>query len=103
VTQRAAHGGKCDACIATRRLGDFGAWFDDALRIGGLEDVQRHPVLDAAGEIERLVLGVDVVRAAAKPALDLDQGCATGETLQGGKTCGQVSGNRHVFIRRSFR
>ena len=74
--------------IATRAA-DIVARLDGTLGIGALEDVQRHAVLDAAGEVERLVLGMDAVPHAAEFTIDFDEGRASGEALQGCKARGQ--------------
>jgi hypothetical protein len=83
MTQRTADRREGDARVATGRLGDHVAGRDLSAGIGALQDVQRHPVLDAAGEVVRLVFGVDAVIAAAKPAVDLEQRRATDQPGKG--------------------
>jgi hypothetical protein len=65
VTERAADRRECDAGVPARGLGDGVARRDPVLGIGAADDVERHPVLDAAGDVEVLGLGVDDAPLAA--------------------------------------
>src|ERR1041385_2233420 len=74
VAERTPHAGERDAGVPARGLGDRVPGLDPALGIGATEDVQRHPVLDAAGEVEVLGLGVDQAPLALVGELDLEHG-----------------------------
>ena len=82
VAERAADGRERDAGVAAGGLGDHVAGRDFAARIGALQDVQRHAVLDAAREVVGLVLGVDAVLVAAVAAVDFEQRRAADEARQ---------------------
>ena len=98
VAERAADRGEGDAGVAARGLGDHVARRDLAARVRALQDVQRHAVLDAAGEVVRLVFGVDAVLVAAVAAVDFEQRRAADEACErdefgGGNrrwTCGRI-------------
>ncbi len=82
VAERAADGGEGNAGVAAGRLGDHVAGGDLTARVGALQDVQRHAVLDAAGEVVRLVFGVDAVLVPAIAAVDLEQRRAADQPCQ---------------------
>ena len=69
-----------------------------------LQDVQRHSVLDAAGEVVGLVLGVDALLAASIAAADLEQRRAADETRQRNQTiCNEfLGGNRRRHEAESY-
>ncbi len=73
VPERAADGREGDAGVAAGGLGNHVAGRDFAACVGALQDVQRHAVLDAAGEVVGLVLGVDALLAAAITTVDFEQ------------------------------
>ena len=64
-----------------------------------LQDVQRHAVLDAAGEVVGLVLGVDALLAAAVTAVDLEHWRAADETCERDEFAG---GNRRRHSAESY-
>jgi len=72
VAQRAADRGEGDAGVAAGGLGDRRAGRECHPRVRAGEDVQRHAVLDAAGVVQVLGLGVDRARAAAEGDVDGD-------------------------------
>ena len=53
--------------------------------VGLLEDEQRHPVLDAAGEVQRLVLGEDAARLPAEQDVHGQQRGVANQAVQGMK------------------
>jgi hypothetical protein len=73
MAECATDGRERNAGVATGGLGDRIARSDLAAGVGALQDVQRHAVLDAAGEVVRLMLGVHALLAPAVPTVDLQQ------------------------------
>ena len=55
---------------------------DPAVAIGRAPGCERHPVLDAAGQVERLLLGVDHARLAAPREVDREQRRIADQAMQ---------------------
>ena len=70
VAERPADAGDRDAGVAAGSLDDRSARLEHAPLVATPDDVQRHAVLDAAGHVQVLGLGVDRAGLAAKLALD---------------------------------
>ena len=64
-------------------------WTDGALPVCAAEDVQRHAILDAAGQVELLGLGVD------RPQLAVE---ATGDGQQGSAANGAGQPREHPLV-----
>ena len=60
--------------------------------VGALQDVQRHAVLDAAGQVELLVLGVDRPRLAVDAQRERQQRRVADQPPQGVEVAGEVGG-----------
>lgn len=73
VSEGLAQGGEGDARVAAGGLDQFVAGGQLAPCVGPGQHVPGHAVLDAAGEVGRLVLGPDRVFDAAQPAADAQQ------------------------------
>ena len=70
VAQRPAQGGEGDAGVAAGGFHHAVAGLEFTAFVGAPQDVQRHSVLDAAGEIQMLALGID--HAARTPISKID-------------------------------
>ena len=70
MSQRPADRGKGDAGVAARGLHDEIARSQNPVAVTLGDDVQRHPVLDAAGHVEILGLGVEHAWPAAIGEVD---------------------------------
>jgi hypothetical protein len=94
MPQRATHGRKRDAGVAARGLGDAGAGPEGAAPVGLFHDEERHPVLDAAGEIQRFLLGVDDARLAPVEEVHGHERGVADEAMQAGETLAQARTGR---------
>ena len=100
VPQRTADGGERDAGVAAGGLSDAHPGPQGAAAIRLFDDEERHPVLDAAGEVQRFLLREDHPRLAAEDHVDgqqrriADQAVQAGEAL-GERGRGRCSGWRH--------
>jgi hypothetical protein len=82
VAEGATEGGKRDTRIAARRFDDAIARMDSAAAVGVLQHEERHPILDAACQTERLVLGVDSPRLTAIEHVDCEERCVADELVE---------------------
>src|SRR5271167_5048739 len=83
MPQSAAHCGKRNTSVAAGGLDDGVAGTDATFPIGFAQDMQRHPVLDAAGEVHLLAFGVDGALAAARLVFDRQERRVADEPLKG--------------------
>ena len=74
-----------NSCIAAGGLGDGVAAVQLAGRVRLFQDVERHPVLDAASEIHLLALGVQNSSAAAEAVANAQKRCVSHQTAQRGE------------------
>ena len=88
MAEGAADGGERDAGVAAGGLGDLVAGLDSAVLVCPPQDVQRHAVLDAAGEVEILGLGVDDAIRAAVTVVDSQQWRIAHQDVNGLQTLG---------------
>ena len=70
MAQRAAQRGKGDARVAARGLHQRVAFVQQAARVGRAKYLQRHTVLDGAGQVQVFGLGIDGALAPAKTVAD---------------------------------
>ena len=70
VTEGLTDGRERDARVPARRLDDQAPWLDRTALVGLLEDVERHPVLDAPRHVEVLGLRVNPPICAAHSEID---------------------------------
>ena len=97
VSQRPADGGKRDPGVAARRFGNGVARRDGAGLVGALQDMQRHAVLDAAGQVEWLVLGVNGARRAVDQERQREQRRVADQPSHGVEVAGEARVERgHV-------
>ena len=82
VTERPPDCGKRDTGIAARGLSDAIARSYPTVAIGILQHKERHSILDAAGEAERLVLSVDTAHPPAVTHVDGQHRCVADEPMQ---------------------
>jgi hypothetical protein len=73
VTERPTDGSKRDPAVPAAGLRDRVPGRESPGAVGLLEDVQRHPVLDAAGEVQGFELRKDRSRCAAPLVMDREQ------------------------------
>src|SRR5699024_1878709 len=73
MPQRTSDRGKRDPGIAARRLDDRVAGREAAVTVGPLDNVERHPVLDAPGQIHLLGFRVDRSDLAATLVIDTEE------------------------------
>ena len=59
MSQRPANRRKRNPCVAARSFGDSVVRVDAMFLIRLLQDVKRHPVLDAAGKVKMFSFGID--------------------------------------------
>ena len=104
VSQRPAYRRKSDAGVSAGGFGDGVSRVQPALGVSPADDVQRHPVLDAAGEVHLLAFGKDGALAARYFVFDseqrrvADQSFESAETVCNGRGCGGSGGDHKSDI-----
>lgn len=76
-----------------------------AFGVGAAQDVQRHAVLDAAGEVHVLAFGENSAATAAIFKIDSEQGGVSNQALKGAESSGdgrRNSGGRIKHRKRSL-
>lgn len=109
VAERAPDGCKRDARVAGGRLGYAVAGPDGPRAIRALQDVERHPILDAAGHVKVFGLGVDRARPAPEEETNLQQRRVADHVLQFSEAArrmercdnGLIHENPHPLTRRA--
>jgi hypothetical protein len=73
MPEGASHGGKRNPGVATGRFDDRITRSNAPLLVGAPQNVERHPILDAPGQVEMLALRMDDAAATVKSELDREQ------------------------------
>src|ERR1700722_6570851 len=98
MPKRAANGSKRDAGVAAGRFGDGVAGPNLAGAVRGVEDMQGHAILDAAGRVEIFGLGVDRVLVIPPAKMHCEEGGVAHHGIECAKSFGNGSWTVHTLI-----